>query len=192
MAAPVDLAEIVEDRQRRRRGEVGIGDARPGQPVARAGQPVGVFHVLAHIGARRADRARIGRAAAQRLGHQRLQHAFAHQMPRHLALGLDQIPVGEPADFGAVHRVLGKQPAVALQNAAGLVEIFGDDMRADDRHVALRKQHRQRAGGVQRQEFLAPRPRLFLDQRQFLADTRRTPGGRSGRSRTSDGGKASA
>ena len=42
-------------------------------------------------------------------------------------------------------------------------------MRADDRHVALRQQHRQGAGRVERQEFLAPRPRLFLDQRQLLA-----------------------
>ena len=30
---PVDLAEIVEHRDRRRGGEIGIGDAAAGQPV---------------------------------------------------------------------------------------------------------------------------------------------------------------
>ena len=140
-----------------------------GQPVARAGQPVRVFHVLADVGARRADRRRVRRAAALRGRHQRLQHALAHQMPRHLAFGLRQEPVGKPADFGAIHRVLGEQPALALQDAARLVEIFGDDGGADDRHVALGKQHRQRRRGVERQELLAPRPGLLLDQHQFLA-----------------------
>ena len=90
-------------------------------------------------------------------------------MPGDFAFGLVEIPVDEPADFGALHRVLGEQPLVALQDAARLVEIFGDHRCADDRHVALGQQDRQRAGRVQRQELLAPGPRLFLDQSQLLA-----------------------
>ena len=39
----------------------------------------------------------------------------------------------------------------------------------DNECVALGQQHRQRAGRVERQEFLAPRPWLFLDQRQLAA-----------------------
>src|SRR5690606_6558774 len=50
--APVDLAEIVEHRQHGRRGHVGIGEPRAGQPVAGTGEPVGVFEVLADVGAR--------------------------------------------------------------------------------------------------------------------------------------------
>ena len=90
-------------------------------------------------------------------------------MPRHLALGLGEIPVGQAADLGAVHRVLGKQPPLALQHAARLVEIFGDHRGADDRHVAFGKQHGQGRRRVERQKLLAPRPRLFLDQHEFLA-----------------------
>ena len=86
-----------------------------------------------------------------------------------LAVGLAEVPVGQPADLGALHRVFGEQPLVALEHPARLVEIFGDHHGADDRHVALGKQDRQRAGRIERQELLAPRPRLFLDQRQLLA-----------------------
>ena len=145
---PVDLAHVVEDRDRRRRGQVGIGDAGSGQPVARAGQPVGVFEVLLDVGARRADRRRIGRAAALRRRHLRLEDALADQVAGHLAVGLDQIPVAQPADLGAADRILDEQALVALQHAAGLVDIFGDDARADDRHVALRQSTGKVAAGL--------------------------------------------
>jgi hypothetical protein len=90
-------------------------------------------------------------------------------MLRHLAIGLDQIPVDEPADFGARDRVFGHQALVALERAACFVDIFGDHRCADDRLVGLGEQNRQRRRRVQLQKLLAPRPGLFLDQRQILA-----------------------
>ena len=145
VVGPVDLAQIVEHRQRRGRGEVGIGKPRAGQPVARAGQPVGVFQVLADIGTRRADDApNSGEPPPCALGIMRLQHALAHQMAGHVGLGLVEIPVDEAADFGPFHRVFGHQPALAHQRPARLVDIFGDHRRPHDRRVALGQQHRQR------------------------------------------------
>jgi hypothetical protein len=95
--------------------------------------------------------------------------ALAHQMAGDVGLELAEIPVDQAADLGPRQRVLGHQPAVALQHAARLVEIFGGDGCADDRPVALGQKNRQRRRRVQRQEFLAPLPGLLLDQRQLLA-----------------------
>jgi hypothetical protein len=124
--------------------------------------------VLFDVGPRCADRGRIGCAAALRRWHLRLEHTFPHQMPGHVVFGLFQIPGHNAPDFGARHRVFGKQPLVALQHAARLVNIFGNSSRADHRHIAFGQQNRQIAGRVQRQKLLAPRPGLFFDQRQLF------------------------
>ena len=125
--------------------------------------------MLLDIRARGTDGGGVRRAAALRRRHDRLQHALAHQMPRHLGLGLFEIPVDQPADFGTADRILGEQSLVALQRATCLVDIFGDDGRADDRLVALGEQHGDVSGRVERQELLATVPGLFLDQGKFLA-----------------------
>src|SRR5690606_40399953 len=58
---------------------------------------------------------------------------------------------------------------VALQDPTGFIQIFRNHRGADDRHVAFGKQDRQRTRGVERKKLLAPGPRFFLYQSQFLA-----------------------
>ena len=60
-----------------------------------------------------------------------------------------------------------------------------------DRLVVV-DQHRQRAGGIERQELLAPLPGLILDERRRPRRIRRARDGRNGRRRTADGDEASA
>src|SRR5690606_41693877 len=58
---------------------------------------------------------------------------------------------------------------VALQDPTGFIQILRNHRGADDRHVAFGKQDRQRTRGVERKKLLAPGPRFFLYQSQFLA-----------------------
>ncbi len=90
-------------------------------------------------------------------------------MARHFVFKFQQKPVNEAAHFGAFHRAFRQEAAIALQRAAGFIQIFGDDGCAHDGQVVFRQKHGQGAGRVQRQKLLAPRPRPFLDQFCFNA-----------------------
>src|SRR5690606_4528428 len=90
-------------------------------------------------------------------------------MTRDVALGFDKIPVHKAPYLGALDGILGHQPTFAPQSPAGLVEIFSDYGRADDRMISFGKKRRHRAGRIEREEFLSPRPGSLLDQSNFLA-----------------------
>lgn len=109
------------------------------------------------------------RAAALFGGHLKLEDALARQRPRHILLHLLHEPFRQPADFGALERIFGQEPAIALQNAMCLVEIFGDDRSAAERPHAVIDVDRQGASRVQSQEIAALFPGLFLDQLRLIA-----------------------
>ncbi len=96
-------------------------------------------------------------------------HPFAHQRPRHVLFHLLHEPFRQTADLGALERVFGQKPAVSLQNAMGLVEIFGNDGGAAERPHAVIDIDRQGAGGVERQKVASLFPCLFLDQLRLIA-----------------------
>ena len=72
-------------------------------------------------------------------------------------------PAREPAHLDAVAGIARHQ-AVGQAAGASLFDVFGDDRGAGNGRLALIDQHRQRAGGIERQKFLAPLPKALVDQ----------------------------
>ncbi|EGE58995.1 hypothetical protein RHECNPAF_2530074 [Rhizobium etli CNPAF512] len=166
---PLDFAEIIEDRDRGGGGKVGIAHPLAGQPLARAGKPGEIAHMLADIRAGRAQNLRVRRSAALIGGHLQLVDTLAGERFRHVVFHLLHEPFAQPADFRPLERIFGEQPPVALQHAMRLVQIFGNDGRAAERAHAVVDIDRQRAGRIERQEIPALLPCLLLDQIRLIA-----------------------
>ncbi|MNT46457.1 hypothetical protein D3C72_1831000 [compost metagenome] len=89
--------------------------------------------MLADVGARRAQHLAVRCAAALVRRHLQLEDTLAHQRPGHVGFHLVQEPFGQPADFGALERILGQKPPIPFHDAVRLVEIFRDDRGATER-----------------------------------------------------------
>ena len=155
--APVERAEIIDDRQMRRRGEVDQAQARPRQPAAMVEQIVHVIEMAVGDPHRLAQHAGIGRFAA----HQPFAHPLVHQRLDHFAEQFFVEPFGQPADFGAGDRI-----AVDHRHLVDrLVEIFDDRLAPDQRDPRRAvDQHRGFAGGIEVDILVAPLPRIFAHQ----------------------------
>src|SRR5690242_493643 len=107
---PGHVAEVVEGREVRGRGNVGQREMIAREPAAALDQESDVVEVIAEIGLAGADRARIGLAQPQ----EPLHHLLADQRIRDFAIELAVEPLGEPAHLRAVERIDADQQLVAI------------------------------------------------------------------------------
>src|SRR5262249_22099363 len=98
-----------------------------------------------------------------------LEDPLARERPCDVLFHLLHEPFRQPPYLGALERILREQPSVALQDAMGLVKIFGNDGRAAERAHAVVDIDWKRSGGIERQEITPLLPGLFLDQVRLIA-----------------------
>ena len=151
MTVPVDVAEIIRDREMRRRRQVGERHRLAGKPVALFGEPVNIVKMDMQVGHRRAHDFR-RRVATHR---DTLDVTLVQQGRTDLADEFFLEPDCQPPDFGAFSR---GSPDQARRLVLGFFEIFGNHHGAGQHHAVLGHKHRHVTGRIQRQEFLMPFP----------------------------------
>src|SRR4051794_22131838 len=157
VAAPIESAEIIDDAQMRRGGEVREAETRASQPTAMVEQIIDIIEMLGRGAHRFAQDPRVRTFAID----QPLSHAFVHQWLDSLTIQLDIEPFGHPADFSA-------QRSIAVDHrhpVDGFVEIFDDGLRTDQGHALVWLNHdRGFARRVQVDELVPALPRILSDE----------------------------
>ena len=88
--------------------------------------------MIAHIGARGADRAHFRRAAALVAAHEALHHLFQHERAGDLLMELDVEPVEQPAHLDALAGALRQEPALAEGEAARFNSVYDEYVKAPE------------------------------------------------------------
>ncbi len=167
---PWHIAQIIDDGQVRRRGQIGIGQAVAGKPVALADEPADIRQMVSNIAPCRPHGIRIGRAAPAPGRDKALVDALHHQCAARLREKLVVEPAHQAADLDAFSRFARHEPELGDRRPMRLVEIFGDDGRPRNRRHAFFDQDRGRSRGIEREKFLAPLPDPLLDEPRRQAE----------------------
>jgi hypothetical protein len=153
----------------RRRCEIGIGQTIARKPVSVPDQIADIAQMIADVGARRAHKFHIRRAAPRRCGHESFIDFFRHKPVRDFTEEFLMKPVEQAADLDAFMRRIRQKPVIAQRMAVDLVEIFGKRAGARHHGAAILDPNRRLSRRIQNQEIFAPLIDLFFEKRGFEA-----------------------
>ena len=156
MSGPVDPAEIVRDRNLRRRSEIGEAHGRSRHPRAVVDQPVEVVEVAVRELHRIAQRTAVGR-----LAQDALPHAFRQQRSGDVGVEILVEQRDQPADLGT----LGGGAVDHRRTLDRFLEILSDRAAIGERDVLFRiDDHRRAPGRIEVEEHVGRGPGVFAHQ----------------------------
>src|SRR6185312_9432897 len=125
---PGYLAEIIERREMRRRGEIGKADGVAREPAPGLGEMADIAQMITQILVPGPHRLHVGRGA---LRAETPEHLLVDEIGRDLLVELAVEPIGEPSCLGSRRRLARErleQPGIAL--IGGIAQIFGNGISA--------------------------------------------------------------